>query len=172
MVVPARTARASHKLVHRYIHITAALGREIDGPNSPEGKQATSRLANNTCTHVIFSILCRQGNKSLIRIQGILLEQPSDRNMLCKAVRSLAEHLRPVSTVPAIAFDFGVLPQHVEAKLLGQLQIVDEGLVSSGRVQAIRPEALNIALRLSSNTALPLYISKAQALIDNHDANE
>ena len=44
--------------------------------------------------------------------------------------------------LPAIALNFGVLTKHVETQLLGQFEVVDEGVISGRGVQTIRPETL------------------------------
>lgn len=44
--------------------------------------------------------------------------------------------------LPAVAFYFCVLAQHVEAELFGELQVKDECLITCWSVQAIWPEAL------------------------------
>ena len=43
---------------------------------------------------------------------------------------------------PAIAFNLGVLAQHVEAQLLGEVQVEDQRRVVGRGIQPIWPEAL------------------------------
>ena len=53
--------------------------------------------------------------------------------------------------VPPVGLDLGVLAQHVEAQALGHLQVVDQGLVCGGRVDAVWP----VALQCSSQRSYP-----------------
>ena len=53
------------------------------------------------------------------------------------------EHAQPVTVViPAVALDLDVLAQHVEAHILGQLDVVDERVVARRGVEPVRPVAL------------------------------
>ena len=44
--------------------------------------------------------------------------------------------------VPPVGLDLGVLAQHVEAQALGHLQVVDQGVVCGGCVDAVWPVSL------------------------------
>ena len=53
------------------------------------------------------------------------------------------EHAQPVAViVPAVALDLDVLAQHVEAHVLGQLDVIDERVVARRGVEPVRPVAL------------------------------
>ena len=53
------------------------------------------------------------------------------------------EHTQPVAViVPAVALDLDVLAQHVEAHVLGQLDVIDERVVARRGVEPVRPVAL------------------------------
>ena len=53
------------------------------------------------------------------------------------------EHAQPVTVViPAVALDLDVLAQHVEAHVLGQLDVIDERVVARRGVEPVRPVPL------------------------------
>ena len=53
--------------------------------------------------------------------------------------------------VPPIRLNLGVLAQHVETQALGHLQVVDQGLVCGGRVDAVWPVTLRSSILRSGD---------------------